>query len=141
MPHRSAPYSTNRLFEWTMALTLLALGIHLFIWPTSIEASKLRLLLDVIPQGCIGYLCCSVGLMRAGSLIANGSSRVTGPMLRSVGSVCGAAIWVSMGLALALLHPDLTNPPSPSLPVYSGLFFAELCSAFRAAADARRRSR
>lgn len=132
---------SNRLFEWVMALVLFDIGVHMLIWPGAMSASAFRLIFDTIgPYNLIGlYL--TVGLTRLIALYVNGMAPNIGPHLRAIGSLCGAMIWLQMDIALIGLPSVQGTPPSPGIQFYSVLVAAELYSTYRAAADAKSRTR
>lgn len=122
----------NRLSELATTLMMLALAVHIAIWPSSIGASAFRGILEVLPETLLGLGFALAGWMRLAALIANGAWPQVGPWLRAAGAVSGAFIWLQMCVALYQLVPTVGTPPSPGIPVYFVLTLLELASAYRA---------
>jgi uncharacterized membrane protein len=132
---RAHPYCVNRLFEWTMALTLMLLGLWMLAFPASMGASAFHYINAVIGNFSLMAFFLLVGGFRISALIANGRWKIWGGRIRALGSWAGAIIWLQMAVALAMLIPNVGTPPSPGIPVYFALAIAELISTYRARAD------
>lgn len=124
----------NRLFEVAMSAAMLALGIHLLIWPTALSASAFRFMTETVSGGLVAAVFLVFGCLRIGALWANGKWPVWGPWLRAGGCAAGALMWAQMDLALLALIPKVGTPPSPGIPVYFVLTIFELISIYRALA-------
>lgn len=135
----SAPgkHCKNRLFEWTMTVALLSIGIELLIWPGSIAASKLQFMLDVLGSNTLTIFYLLVGWFRGIALYLNGGWPVWGARVRTFCAIGGSLVWLQMGISLIIAQLALGAPPSPSVPIFLALAAAELYSTYRAAADAR----
>lgn len=131
----------NRLFEWTMAGILLAIGLQLLLWPHSFASSRFRPILNVTDPGVLTAFYLMVGAFRVLALFANGKLEVWGPRVRAFAATCGALVWLQMSAALFVFMRDTGTDPSPGIPIYIGLAIAELISTYRAMADAKYRSR
>jgi hypothetical protein len=129
------PYCVNRLFEWTMALILILLGLWMLVFPASMGASSFRFINAMIGNFSLMAFFLLVGFGRVAALIANGRWKVWGGRIRALGSWAGAIIWLQMAVALSLLISNVGTPPSPGIPVYFALAIAELISTYRARAD------
>lgn len=134
-------YVENRLFEWTMSLSMVLLSVEIFLWPRTLDASAFYWLVQVMPSGAVGIFLFCVGVARLAALFVNGRSMMYGPRVRAVGALAGAVMWAQF--ALALLMPFVMSEkaiPSPGIPFWFLFTFAELYSAYRAAGDVRDRS-
>jgi hypothetical protein len=134
-------YVEGRLFEWTMAVSMVLLSFEIFLWPQTLGASAFHWLVLFLPSGFVGVFLLFVGVARLVALFINGRSLEYGPRVRAVGALAGAVMWAQF--ALALLMPFVTNEkaiPSPGIPFWFMFTFAELYSAYRAAGDVRERS-
>lgn len=132
------PHCSNRLFEWTMALIQFALGVWLFVFPTAIASSSFRFINDTLSSFNLMAFFLLIGGFRIIALIANGHWRIWGARFRALMSWAGAAVWLQMGVALAMLIPNVGTPPSPGIAVYFGLAVAEIISTYRARVDGNR---
>lgn len=132
-------YLFSRLFEWTMALALLQLGIWLLLWPRAIEASSFRFIfLDHAEwQWLLPWFFLFVSSLRAAALVANGAWPRLGPKLRQWAALGTALIWGEMAFALLLLIPNVGTPPSPGIPVYFTLTAGELLACYMAACNGK----
>lgn len=122
-----------RVFEWTMASALVAVGAHLLIFPDALSSpSRLTSILMLVTAQQIAIFCLVFGIIRIAALIA--SERILPWCARIRGTCCiaGAAVWSQ--LAVALAHSP--GPPSPSFTIYAVLAIAELLSVLRARRDA-----
>ena len=131
------PCSKNRLFEWVMALALLWMGIQQAVWPASISTSKFSFMLDVIGSGRLTIYLLIVGAVRCAALYINSTLPILSSRVRAITATMGSLIWLQMALSLVIAQHTVGQPPSPSVPLYTMLFLAELYSTYRAAADAR----
>lgn len=131
------PHCRNRVMEWAMAGALLGIGIEQIIWPESFARSKLQFLLDILSPGALTLWCLVIGWFRALALYLNGGWPTWGARVRVLTSMGGAAVWMQMCISLVLAQIASNAPPSPSVPVFAALVFAEIYSTYRAAADVR----
>lgn len=129
-------YLEGRLFEWTMALTLILLGTELLAWPDTVQAHSFRYAVWAFRSDNVAALFLLLGLARTAALVANGRSYVYGPRVRAFGALIGALIWSQMFVSLLMLLPR-SSAPSPGLPVWFILTLGELYSSYRAATDVR----
>lgn len=120
-----ARYTRDRLHEWTMAATMILIGLQVAFWPS--------LLGD---WSAVWPLMIVVGSLRLAALIANGRSYVYGPRIRSFGALAGALMWSQILVALIVVLP---RPAAPSLEISVLLVMTvgELYSSYRAATDVR----
>lgn len=130
----------NRLFELAMAVAMIALGLHLLIWPAALGASAFRFMVETLPPQFVSSVFFAFGMLRIAALIANGRWPVHGPKLRALGCLAGGCMWAQMDIALIALIPKVGSPPSPGIPVYAVLTIFELISFYRALAGANGRS-
>ncbi|MGD9921434.1 MAG: hypothetical protein AB7V13_08310 [Pseudorhodoplanes sp.] len=126
----------DRFFEWVMTLAMLALALHLTVWPQAIAASAFRYLLLVFTPAQIALLFFAAGAARAAALVLNGRWR-WGAHCRAGSAFLAMMLWSQMDLALVMLIPKAGTPPSPGIPVYFALAFGELVSCYRVLAHAR----
>jgi hypothetical protein len=135
-----------------MSVATLWLAIELFRWPNSLANGAFHRLADFMDPLTVSAYSFIVSLISIGALIANGRSKTTGPMIRSVCAILRAFLWSQFAYALYLLDP-VSGPPSPPpsicfisyAPTPSvGLGFwvmftiAELYVAYRAMGDVQR---
>jgi hypothetical protein len=132
------PYCRNRLFEWTMAGSMLVLGFWILIFPHAIGSSSFYLLQRIIGNFGLTIFFLFIGFFRIAALFANGRWKVWGGRIRAASAIGGAIIWIQMAVALWLLVPTAGRAPSPGIPIYFALAIAELISTKRARADGNR---
>jgi hypothetical protein len=132
MLRRIAAHFENRLFELSSTLMMLGLALLIGIWPDAIGASAFRFMLEVLSPAWLGGGFLMAGMTRMAALVANGYWTFYGPILRAAGALAGALIWFQMCIALMLLIPHASTPPSPGIPVYLVLTLFELFSMYRA---------
>lgn len=137
MPVRLMTWYRDRLFEWVMTLAMLGLSVQIILWPNTIEASSIVLILRLVSPENMAVFFGVFGLMRIAALIANGSWPTHGPRLRAMGAGSAALMWGQMFVALLMLAPFNQGVPSPELPVYFALTIGEIVSAYRAMTDER----
>jgi hypothetical protein len=128
----------NRISELGASLIMLALAIHLALWPDPIAASEFRLLLEVLPQAWLKWGFLIAGALRLAALVANGKWPYRGPVLRAIGALSGAIIWSQISAALYRLSGVAGTPLSPGISVYLVLSVIELLSMYRALVMANR---
>lgn len=97
-----AYYLNGRLFEWTMSLGTVTLGLQLAVLPDSMKSTPFRWLAEVIGTDFLAAVLLLVGFARLGALAANGASLKIGPYLRSIGAMVSAAIWFEFGYSFTL---------------------------------------
>ena len=125
----------NRLFELATAGMMIALSLHIMIWPNSIQASVFRFMLGVTgPHWMVAILGIG-GALRFAALVANGSWPVHGPKLRACGAIVGASVWAQMSVSLVLFCANVGSQPSPDTWVYLVLCLVELIAMCRALVD------
>jgi len=129
---RIVDHFENRLFELATTTMMLALALHIALWPQSIGASAFHFILQVLDPAWLGVGFFVAGALRLVALIANGNWPFYGPILRAAGALAGAMIWAQMCVALVLLIPNAGSIPSPGIPVYLVLAVFELFSMYRA---------
>lgn len=127
----------GRLFEWTFSAGTLWLAVDVFRFPDSLAMGAFHRVTDFMdPYTLVAYsfIISVIGMI---ALAANGRSRVTGPIVRSICAVGRAFIWSQFAYALHLLG---TTQPSPSAGLGFWVLFtcAELYVAYRAMDDVQR---
>lgn len=127
-------YLEGRLFEWMMTISMLLLAFQIYMWPTTMQFSAFKDLMDVVTDKFVGLFMFGVGFVRASALILNGHSirgvRV-GPLLRSIMAVLCATMWVQFAFALLQLSIE-QGRPSPGLPFWTMFVIGELYVAYKA---------
>jgi hypothetical protein len=133
--HITLRHFENRLFELATSGMMIALSIHITIWPESIRASIFRFLLQMTGPVWLVPLFAIGGILRFAALVANGTWPIYGPKLRACGAIVGASLWAQMCTSLVLYHCNTGNPPSPGIWVYLVLTIVELIAMCRALVD------
>lgn len=122
----------GRLFELAAAIILVAMSVHLQIWPQSVSSSSLRELVRYIEPNFLSLFFGMSGGARLIAICANGMWPVWGPWIRAGGAFSGALIFGNMAGALYTATSANHLPPSIGIPVYCVLVFFELISMYRA---------
>jgi hypothetical protein len=123
-------YSANRLFEWVSAIGMLNTGLVLMIWPHTLAAGNLRPLLHVLAAGELTAIYCSLGVIRAATLILNGRLDHWGPKIRAAMASVSCIVWLQM---IAALWLQLGQPS-----MITGILIALAGGEFRSVVRARR---
>lgn len=137
----SAPgrHCKNRLFEWTMTAGLLGSGVLQLYWPDALEHGKFQSILDTVRPGSLALFCLVFGWVRAVALYLNGNWPLWGALVRAIGATAGALVLTQMLVSVVFFQLAITGPPSLIVPFLLAFTGAEICSAYRAASDARYR--
>lgn len=133
-PHR---WCTNRLFEWTMALALVAMGLHIAIVPRALVESRLESILDLIWLPLLATACCLTGIVRITGLCIGYRWGMIGFHLRAGGALVGGGIWLQLGSALIISAHELTIDVAPTVWLYTVLAASEFVSVHRAEVDGK----
>ena len=130
-------YSSNRLFEWIMAVAMLLMALTLALPGDSLERGALRHMADAgLNEAAISFIFALIGSARCVALFANGNLPVYGPILRYIGSVVGALFWSY--LMTVLVYDSLaTGKNSMIMPLLGSLAAGEVVSVKRAVRDGR----
>lgn len=139
MSDRAGPYCRNRMQEWVAGAGVYLTGLMLLVWPTAFAQSQFSPILDILPVSVIMPLCLVSGLARLLALYHNGAWPYWGPIIRAGAALIGAALLVSMGVALLVQVITTGRPMSPGVCWYTPLAIAELITCYRAASDVRYR--
>jgi hypothetical protein len=129
-------YLDGRLYEWAMGLIMISLGLAMTIWPAMCRGSILQVLLAIMPEAVAGLLFLVLGILRLFALIANGSSCVIGPRLRTTVATVASMIWTTFTLSMSEVSIK-QGFPSPMVFFFSVFTLAELYVSYRAALDVR----
>lgn len=133
----SGPYSSNRLFEWVMAVAMLLMALTLALPGDSLDRGALRQLSDAgASEEAIAFVFALIGSARCFALFANGNLPVYGPILRYIGSVVGALFWSYLMTVLAY-DGLVTGKNSMMMPLLGALAAGEVISVKRAVRDGR----
>lgn len=124
-----------RLFEWVVAFALAGLGVHLLIWPASMQVSAFRFILTLVGEHWLALLYLVAGFSRMAALIANGRWNRHGPFVRAAAAMLAGLLWFQMGLALLRLYLEVGSTPSPGMWVYAALTGGEIYTIYRAVLD------
>ncbi len=122
-----------RAIEWFNGLFLLAWGAYVILHPGLFNGPTFPVwtgLLQIATQEVWGLVAFVVGVIRTVALFINGQWGLT-PLIRVVTSFMSVFVW--FWVAVALIRSGI---PNTGIVVYSGLMFADMYSAFRAASDA-----
>lgn len=127
-----------RFPEWLNADLLVLWGCYLLYFPTVFTDPRTAPLFAGMahmaepygrPDLVWGIAAVTIGVVRWVALFVNGAWSRT-PMIRLVMSFLSAFIWTQVVIAMKVVHI-----PMPTITIYAGLVFADICSAFRAACD------
>lgn len=132
-------YVKGRIFEWTMALSMLFGGVELLLWDNVLTFGAFKWMLIFMSQKWIGSFMLFVGWFRISSLMFNGQlflGRKIGPIVRSFCAVLSAALWAQFALALVVLSID-QGYPSLGVPFWSMFVVAELLVSYSLGAEWR----
>lgn len=133
----SGPYSSNRLFEWVMAVAMLLMAFTLALPGDSLDRGALRQLSEAgASEEAIAFVFALIGCARCIALFANGNLPFYGPILRYVGSVVGALFWSYLMTVLAY-DGLVTGKNSMMMPLLGALAAGEVISVKRAVRDGR----
>jgi hypothetical protein len=95
-------YIDGRLFEWTMTIGTILLGLQFIALPDSMKTTPFRWLAEIIEPDWLASIMLLAGFSRLGALAANGASLKIGPYLRSIGALVSAAVWFEFGYSFLL---------------------------------------
>jgi len=130
-------FSSNRLFEWVMAIAMLLIALTLAFPGDSLDRGALRHLADSgMSENAISFIFALIGSARCVALFANGNLPVYGPILRYIGSVVGALFWSYLMTVLAY-DSLVTAKNSMMMPLLGSLAAGEVVSVKRAVRDGR----
>ncbi len=135
-------YSSNRLFEWVMAIMMLLIAFTLSLPGDTLSRGALNMLqtqLD-IDEPIVAVILAAVGTLRCGALYANGNLPVYGPKARTLGSAVGALSWAVL-MSTMIFDSLLSKSASIMVPVFGSLIIGEVVSAYRATRDGRFKSK
>lgn len=134
-PGRIVYYIDGRLFEWTMTLGKLVLGIQLFFLPEMMKMVPFQWIGLFIGPKTLAFLMVLTGLIRLGALIANGASLVIGPYLRSLMALFASALWLEFGISFLIgsIHRGFGGP----IPFWFVFSISEMYIVYRAVLDVR----
>lgn len=133
----AGPYSSNRLFEWIMAVSMLLIAFTLALPGDSLDRGAIRMLLEAnLSETTIGSIFGIIGSARCIALFANGNLPFYGPILRYVGSVVGALFW-SYLMTVLVIDAFVTGKNSMFMPLLGALAAGEVVSVKRAVRDGR----
>lgn len=129
-------YLDGRLYEWTMAASMILFSIMVLTWPTMLRESAFQWLVAYLPNSVLAFVFLITGLLRVGALLANGGSLWIGPWIRSASGTISAVLWSQFTVSLVQLS-ILQGHPSPGLPFWLMFTFADLYVSYRAVLDVR----
>lgn len=135
MIHRTLRHFDNRLFELATAAMMIAMALHVAVWPLAARASEFRYMADLMPPVAIVAIYGLGGALRFAALVANGHWPRRGPKLRAIGAVAGAVVWAQMCVSTVRFQSASGNPPTLDMWVYFTLSAVELIAMCRALVD------
>lgn len=141
MMHPAGPYSTNRLFEWCMAIMMVLIALTLALPGNTLDRAAVRAVAELgLTEESIAALFGMVGAARVLALwlnghINNGRTWPNGANIRAVGAAIGC---VFMGQFTVALFWDsyITGLASLFVPVLGTLAAGEAMSCYVARLDA-----
>lgn len=133
-----------RLFEWFASSVMIGMAIALTLWPRSIEAGSLRVVVNevalVVGKDWIGTVLRGIflvsGLVRFFALYANGQWPVIGPRLRAIGAAGGALLWSQMSFAVIPSLGEIGGA-TLALAVFAPMAVCEIISCYRSGEHGR----
>lgn len=139
-PHPAGPYSTYRLFEWSMAVMMLLIAITLILPGDTMERAALKPIADMgFSEENMAWFFGSVGILRAMALYLNGhiNNIVVGPKGAYIRAACAAGGCFVMGQFTAALIFDAFKAEAPSfvIPVFGTMAMFEALSVYIAVLD------
>lgn len=127
----------GRLFEWTMSVICLSLGLAMTCFPRMVGGSILQVLLFLVsPQQAIAIFLI-LGIVGTTALIANGASFKVGPRVRSICAIMRSMLWIQFALSMFIVSVK-QGFPSPMIFVFPYLALSELYVVYRAVLDVKR---
>ncbi|ACL58790.1 hypothetical protein [Methylobacterium nodulans] len=139
--HPAGPYSSNRLFEWAMAVMMLLIALTLALPGDTLERASLKPIADLgFGEGSMAFFFGAVGVLRITALylnghINNGLVRPNGANVRAICAGFGALIMGQLTLAL-VVEAITAAAPSFVIPVFGTLTLFEALSCYVARLDA-----
>lgn len=136
----AGPYSTYRLFEWSMAVMMLLIAFTLVLPGDTMERNALKPISDMgFSEENMAWFFGSIGILRAMALYLNGhiNNIVVGPKGAYIRAVCAAGGCFIMGQFCAALIYDAFKATAPSfiIPVFGTLAMFEALSVYIAVLD------
>lgn len=130
-------YSSNRLFEWVMAIAMALMALTLALPGDSLDRGALRQLSEAgFSETGMSVILAVIGVARCVALFANGNLPFYGPILRWIGSAVGAMAWAYLMGVLAF-DSLVTGNPSFIMPLFGAIAAGEVVSCKRAVRDGR----
>lgn len=103
-PHRT------EVLEWLLAVTLVVVGVHMFVHPSSLLISHMHMLTYSLSPPTISGICIIAGVMRLGLMARRPVTRRT-LRLRIVMCFVGGAVWMQFALAFITRFGWQIPPP------------------------------
>ena len=131
-------YVEGHVFEWTMAISMLAGGIEIVGWPQLVSFGLTPWMITIVSQIYVGLFMMAVGWLRASGLMLNGQTIMNiriGPYVRAVCAILSASLWVQFAFTLIVISYE-TGKISVGVPFWTMFTFSELYVAYRAAKNA-----
>ncbi len=122
----------HRLFETSMALSQIAIGVLLMLSPRSVGTSGMRYLVYYIPAELVMVTFLLVGIARMVALVLNGHWKPGGAYTRSIGAALGALLWTVWAAAFCQINIVEGVPLAPVIALLGVLVFFEVVSMYRA---------
>ncbi|WP_063928381.1 hypothetical protein [Methylobacterium aquaticum] len=142
--HPAGPYSSERLFEWAIAVMMVMIAVTLAMPGDTLERTALRPIAALgATEENMATFYAVVGIARGFALYMNGhinNGRVfpSGAYIRAWCALFSAVVWGQLTLAL-FMDAFHANSPSLNIPVFGTLTMFELLSCYIARRDAVRR--
>lgn len=142
--HPAGPYSSERLFEWFVAITMVMIALTLSLPGGTMERGALKPLAEAgFSEENMSLFFGACGIARCFALYMNGhinNGRVfpNGANIRAFCALASAVVFGQFTLAL-LVDAIHANAPALNIPLFGGLTMFELLSCFIARKDAVRR--
>jgi hypothetical protein len=132
-------YVEGRVFEWTMAVSMLVGGIEIVAWPELVSFGLTPWMVTIVPQIYVGLFMMAVGWLRVSGLMLNGQTImdvIVGPYVRAVCAILSSSLWVQFAFTLIVISYE-TSKISVGIPFWTMFTFSELYVAYRAAKNVR----
>lgn len=96
--------------EWLLSLTMAVVGLHMLLFPTSIQSSHMQMIISTVPLSVIAFFCLCLGTSRL-ALVARRNVSPSAMRVRAVLSIASSIVWLEMAFAFSSRFVDEVPPP------------------------------